>query len=144
MPCLGQSPGGGVGSPLGAVVWLGPCPSLGLHAALSTPAWGWDEQAAQTAIHPALHTSRWPLFFHTVLAAGLGRPVAGCTPLPFPEGVLYSTVPPLPQPRARCFPQGEFLLPAGAVGTTMNGCSLAGGSRRAQMRDNSQGWLGCS
>lgn len=35
-------------------------PFLGLHVVLSTPARGWDEQAAQARIRPALYTSYWP------------------------------------------------------------------------------------
>lgn len=35
-------------------------PFLGLHVVLSTPAWGWDEQAARARIRPNLYTSHWP------------------------------------------------------------------------------------
>lgn len=59
----GAEPRGRCGNPLGAVAWLGPCPLppfLSLHAVLSTPAWGWNEQAVQARIRPALYTSHWP------------------------------------------------------------------------------------
>lgn len=53
---------------------------FGLHVVLSTPAWGWDEQATCARIRPALYTSHWPFFFPTMPAARLGRPLAGDTP----------------------------------------------------------------
>lgn len=112
-------------------------PFLGLHAVLSTL-----DQAPQARIRPALCTSCQPSSF-LLLAPGLGR-VGGwlfCLPLPQRHAVLFLTFSLLPQPCASCFPQGEFLLPAGAVGTIMNGCSLAGGLRR-ECKENST--LTCS
>lgn len=49
---------------------------LGLHAVLSTPAWGWDEQSQDPS-----SPSHQPLalFFPTMPAAWLGRPLAGDT-----------------------------------------------------------------
>lgn len=107
-------------------------PFLGLHVVLSAP-----DQAFQARVYPALCTSCQPSSF-LLLAPGLGRAGRGlfCLPLPQRHAILLLTFSLLPQPCASCFPQGEFLLPAGVVGTIMNGCSLAGGLRR-ECKENS-------
>lgn len=138
-PCLGRSSGGGAGG--GCELQRAWDPA---RASFPWPACG--SQHACSGRDPSSPLHQLPAFlFPAVPAAGSGAGKAWsglyCPPLPQRRALLLLTFSLLPQPRASCFPQGEFPLPVGAAGTIMNGCSLAGGSRRGCKEDPA---LACS